>query len=101
MLQEEEGRRLTGMWIGMQEACLQELDQVAVEQGGAQLSHISCIALAQLLTCTAPPTLFSNLSVSVGQAEPRLTSEARRQASPGITCPGITSSRPDCKHQDK
>ena len=35
----------------MEEASLQKLDEVAIEQGGAQLPHITCIALAQLLSC--------------------------------------------------
>ena len=37
------------MWISMQKACLQQLNQVAVEQRGAQLPHIAGIALTQLL----------------------------------------------------
>lgn len=37
--------------VGMQEAGLQQLDEVAVEQGSAQLPHIPCCALTQLLTC--------------------------------------------------
>lgn len=38
--------------VSMQEARLQQLDEVAVEQGGAQLPHIPGRALAQLLTYT-------------------------------------------------
>lgn len=38
--------------VGMQEACFQQLNEVAVEQGGAQLPHIPCCALTQLLACT-------------------------------------------------
>ncbi len=37
----------------MQEACLQQLDEIAVQQGSAQLPHITCCTLTQLLSCTA------------------------------------------------
>lgn len=37
----------------MQEACLQKLDEVTVEQRSTQLPHIPCIALTKLLACTA------------------------------------------------
>ena len=38
--------------VSMQEACLQQLNEVAVEQRGAQLPHIACCALTQLFTYT-------------------------------------------------
>ena len=50
--------------IGMQEACLQQLDEVAVEQRGAQLPHIPCCALAQLLACTHNPSVHASHSHS-------------------------------------
>lgn len=40
---------LTCVGICVQEASLQKLDEVTIEQGGTQLSHIPRIALTQLL----------------------------------------------------
>ena len=36
----------------MQETCLQQLNEVAVQQGGAQLPDVTGCALTQLLPCT-------------------------------------------------
>ena len=42
--------------VGMQEACLQQLDEVTVQQRRAQLPYVTCCALAQLLTCADTQT---------------------------------------------
>ena len=33
-------QQVAGVWVGMQEAGLQQLDQVAIEQRGAQLPYV-------------------------------------------------------------
>ena len=38
--------------VSMQETCLQQLNEVAVQQGGAQLPDITGCTLTQLLPCT-------------------------------------------------
>lgn len=43
---------VAGVGVSMQESCLQQLDQVTVKQGGAQLPYIPSCALAQFLAYT-------------------------------------------------
>lgn len=44
------------MGVCVQQAGLEQLDEVAVEQRAAQLPHIRSVALAQLLACPMPQT---------------------------------------------